>query len=237
MKLALGGRRTEKARRRAWRAYIRDIREQLGIRTPPTSAAVRHSDRERERQMATALRPTTSDAKETTKELIPAGTYRVRLAGVGDVQESQYTRKNGDPANDYAFLTFEIVKGRQKGKKFDSAFDWTLEQSLNSHGERKWVSPLREMVEAFLGRELDDDDDDDQDGDAILEHIQEERLQADAAVEVRTAKKDSTKQYNRIVLMSAIEEDEEETPPAKPARKVSPRAVLDGTADLDSEPF
>jgi hypothetical protein len=190
--------------------------------------------------MATSLRPTTSESTYGDKELIPAGTYRVRLVKIGDVQQSTFTKKNGDPGNDYAYLTFEVVRGRQKGKQFDSAFDWTLEATLNAHGDRKWISPLREMVEAFLGRELDDDDEDDQDGEGVLAGIVDEKLQADAAVEVRTAKKDSTKQYNRIVLMSALEEDEDETPPAKPEKapkKLAPKEILDGSAELDDEPF
>ncbi len=172
------------------------------------------------------------ESERKQAELLPPGEYRVKLVTVGEVRESTFTNKDGTQADDYAFLTFEITAGKRKGRQFDSSFPWTLKVAVDDDGDRTWVSPLREMIEAFLGREMKDGEK----GAKLLERIIDQEKEAAALVLQKLSKK-KDKTYNKIENMSAIEDDDEDEP--APVKKRTPKEILDGAAeeDLDSAPF
>jgi hypothetical protein len=172
---------------------------------------------------------TEKESERKQAELLPPGEYRVKLVTVGEVRESTFTNKDGTQADDYAFLTFEITQGKRKGRQFDSSFPWTLRVSVDDDGDRTWISPLREMIEAFIGREMKDGER----GAKLLERIIDQEQEATALV-LQKVSKDKKKTYNKIENMQPIEDDEDEPAPVK---KKTPKEILDGDGDLGDEPF
>lgn len=133
----------------------------------------------------------TSDYED--KELLPKGLYVLTLKKVGDPQPSTFTKKNGEPAADYSYLTFEAED--QNGEyigDFDSVYPYELWATLNKDGSRKRTSGLQELAEAFLDREIDGEEDID-----LYTDIVRPKRKAMGTVVVATSK-DGTKQFNKI---------------------------------------
>jgi hypothetical protein len=192
----LAGRRAERAFALKDKREHREWLEELGY----TAAAAQlkafgdQRKRKRKRGFPVVLRSETRESTFEPKDLLPKGLYVCTLTHTGEPQPSSFTRKDGSQAVDFLYLTFEAHGGRSNGKEFDIACGYELRRSVNKQGTTTWTSLLQQIVEAFENRELGDDED----GDALLADIIASEKQAQVVLSVKTAKNDSSKQFNSI---------------------------------------